>query len=207
MSEPTAPPAEDHRRRSRRRGAVLDAAILEATIAEIDEAGYANLRMEHIAERAKASKASLYRRWPSKVELVMTALYDLLPDPADAADTGSLRGDLLVLFRDAAAVFVGPAGIALRGLLSDALRDPQLAAQFRTYTRGNGTRAMHNAVRRAGERGELAVESITARQLEAGLALMRFHFLTHDGPVPDEVIVDIVDEVVLPLLHAASSKT
>jgi AcrR family transcriptional regulator len=207
MSEPTAPPAEDHRRRSRRRGAVLDAAILEATIAEIEETGYANLRMEHISERAKASKASLYRRWPSKVELVMTALYDLLPDPADAADTGSLRGDLLVLFRDAAAVFVGPAGIALRGLLSDALRDPQLAAQFRAYTRGNGMRAMHNAVRRAGERGELVVESITARQLEAGLALMRFHFLTHDGPVPDEVIVEIVDEVVLPLLRAACPKS
>jgi DNA-binding transcriptional regulator YbjK len=66
---------------------------------------------------------------------------------------------------------------------------------------------MHNAVRRAGQRGELAFESITARQLEAGLALMRFHFLTHDGPVPDEVIVEIVDEVVVPLLHAASPKT
>jgi hypothetical protein len=56
-------------------------------------------------------------------------------------------------------------------------------------------------------RGELVVESITARQLEAGLALMRFHFLTHDGPVPDEVIVEIVDEVALPLLRAASPKT
>ena len=53
---------------------------------------------------------------------------------------------------------------------------------------------MHNAVQRAGQRGELAVESITTRQLEAGLTLMRFHFLTHDGPVPDQVIVEIVDE-------------
>jgi hypothetical protein len=65
---------------------------------------------------------------------------------------------------------------------------------------------MHNAVRRAGERGELVVKSITAGQLEAGLALMRFHFLTHDGPVPDEVTVGIVDEVVLPMLRAASPK-
>jgi AcrR family transcriptional regulator len=86
--------------------------------------------MKRVAERARASKASLYRRWPSKVELVVTALYDLLPDPADAAATGSLRGDLLVLFRDAAAVFIGPAGTALRGLVGDALRDPELAAQI-----------------------------------------------------------------------------
>jgi hypothetical protein len=51
-----------------------------------------------------------------------------------------------------------------------------------------------------------SVESITARQLEAGLVLMSFHFLAHDGPVPHEVTVDIVnivDEVVLPLLRAA----
>jgi hypothetical protein len=52
--------------------------------------------------------------------------------------------------------------------------------------------------------GSSSVESITARQLEAGLVLMRFHFLTRDGPVPHEVIVEIVDEVVLPRLRAAS---
>ena len=38
-------------------------------------------------------------------------------------------------------------------------------------------------------------------QREAGPALLRLHFLTHDGPVPDDVIVEIVDEVVLPLLR------
>ena len=204
-SEPVRSPLEDHRRRPRRRGSVLEAAILDATIAEIDETGYANLSMERVAERARASKASLYRRWPGKVELVLAAVYDLLPDPTATSDTGSLRGDLLILFRTGAQLFVGPAGTALRGLVSDALRDPVLAAQFRAHTRGNSLRAMREVVRRAGERGELVAESISGRQLEAGLALLRFHFLTHDGPVPDEVIVGIVDEVVLPLFRAASS--
>jgi hypothetical protein len=60
----------------------------------------------------------------------MTALYALLPDPADAANTGSPRGDLLVLFRDAAAVFIGPAGTAVLGLVGDALRDPEFAARI-----------------------------------------------------------------------------
>ena len=55
---------------------------------------------------------------------------------------------------------------------------------------------MYNAVRRAGERGELVGRVDQRGQLEAGLVLMRFYFLTHDGPVPDEVIVEMIDEVV-----------
>jgi AcrR family transcriptional regulator len=201
-----AAPREDHRTRPRRRGHALDMAILSATIAEIDLSGYAGLSIERVAERARASKASLYRRWPSKVELVMAAIYDLLPDPADAVDTGSLRGDLLALLRTAAELLAGPAGTAIRGLVSDALRDPGQAAQLRRYTRGRSIAAMREVVDRAVERGELPAGTITARQLEAGLSVMRFHFLTHEGPVPDYVIIEIVDEVVLPLLHAAAGR-
>jgi AcrR family transcriptional regulator len=196
----------DHRTRPRRRGHALDIAILKATIDEIDISGYAGLSMERVAERARASKASLYRRWPSKVELVMAAIYDLLPDPAAAADTGSLRGDLLALLRSAAEMLAGPGGTAIRGMISDALRDPQLAARLRSYTRGRSVAAMGDVVQRAMERGELPPSKITSRQLEAGLSMMRFHFLTHGAPVPDQVIVEIVDEVVLPLLHAAARR-
>jgi AcrR family transcriptional regulator len=195
----------DHRARPRRRGHALDTAILKATIAEIEVAGYAALSMERVAERAKASKASLYRRWPSKVELVMAAIYDLLPEPATTADTGSLRKDLLALLRTAADMLDGPAGIAIRGLVSDALRDEELAVRLRTYTRGRSAAAMGDVIRRAVGRGELGPGTITTRQVEAGLWVMRFHFLIHGGPVPEQVIVEIVDEVILPLLHAAAS--
>ena len=140
----------------RRRGHALDTAILEATVAEIEISGYAGLSMERVAERARASKASLYRRWPSKVELVMDAIYDLLPDPAATADTGSLRGDLLALLRSAAEMLAGPGGTAIRGLISEALRDPGQAAQLRRYTRGRSLAEMREVVQRAMERGELA---------------------------------------------------
>jgi AcrR family transcriptional regulator len=200
----TAVPREDHRARPRRRGHALDKAILKATVAEIEISGYAGLSMERVAERARASKASLYRRWPSKVELVMEAIYDLLPDPAATADTGSLRGDLLALLRAAAEMLAGPGGTAIRGLISEALRDPGQAAQLRRYTRGRSLTEMREVVQRAMERGELPPGTVTARQLEAGLAVMRFHFLTHGAPVQDHVLVEIVDEVVLPLLRAAT---
>jgi AcrR family transcriptional regulator len=200
----TAVPSADHRTRPRRRGHALDLAILKATIAEIEISGYAGLSMERVAERARASKASLYRRWPSKVELVMDAIYGLLPDPAEAADTGSLRGDLLALLRSAAEMLAGPGGTAIRGLISDALRDPQLTDRLRSYARGRSVAAMNEIVRRATDRRELGPGTITTRQLEAGLWVMRFHFLINGSPISDEVIVEIVDEVVLPLLHAAS---
>ena len=201
----TPAPRQDHRARPRRRGRALDTAILQATVAEIELSGYAGLSMERVAERARASKASLYRRWPSKVALVMDAIYDLLPDPAATADTGSLRGDLLALLRSAADMLAGPGGTAIRGLISEALRDPGQAAQLRRYTRGRSLAEMREVAQRAMERGELPPGTITERQLEAGLAVMRFHFLTHGPPVPDQVIVEIVDEVVLPLLGAAAS--
>jgi hypothetical protein len=91
-------------------------------------------------------------------------------------------------------------------LISDALRDPELAARLRSYTRGRSVAAMGDVVRRAMERGELPQGTITARQLEAGLSVMRFHFLTHGAPVPDHVIIEIVEEVMLPLLHAAAGR-
>jgi AcrR family transcriptional regulator len=192
-------PSSDHRTRPHRRGRALDMAILEAAIVEIDKYGYAAFSVERVAERARASKASLYRRWPTKVELVLAAVYDLLPDPAAAADTGSLRGDLLALLRSAAELLAGPAGTAIRGLISDALRHPELTAQLRNYTRGRSVAAMADIVR-----AELPSGTITVRQLDAGLSVMRFYFLTHGGRVPDQVIIEIVDEVMLPLLHAAA---
>ena len=197
----TAVPSTDHRKRSRRRGAALEEAILEATLAELVKVGYAQLRMERVAERAGASKASLYRRWPGKLELVMDAVYHVLPDPDSAPDTGSLRGDLLALLRTVADRLAGPAGQALRGVLSDALRDESRAAQLREHARGTSLQTMREIVRRAGTRGELDPDAITSRQLETGHALMRYHYLFNGPPIPDDVIVEIVDDVVLPLLR------
>jgi AcrR family transcriptional regulator len=194
----------DHRTLPRRRGSALHAAILEAAVVEIDEHGYTDFSIERVAERARASKASVYRRWPSKVALVLAAVYDQLPDTVAAPDTGSLRSDLLALFRGAARALAGPAGLAIRGLVGDALRDPELSGQLRSYTRGRSVSALREVLRRAGQRGELSVEMITQRQLEAGLSVLRFHFLVHGAPIADTVIVEIVDEVVLPLFRGVA---
>src|SRR5882757_7053536 len=75
----------------RRRGAQLDDAIYQACIDELQENGYLGLTMDKIAARARTGKATLYRRWPSKVELVADALQHSLPVFEPPPDTGRLR--------------------------------------------------------------------------------------------------------------------
>jgi AcrR family transcriptional regulator len=192
--------AEDHRRLPRRRGEALDAAILEATLEVLAEVGYAQLTMERVAERARTGKASLYRRWPTRVELTLDAVRHAMPDADAPPDTGSLRGDLLALLRGAADQLAGPAGEALRGLLGDALGDQGRIAELRRGSRGSGRRSMQEITRRAAARGEIDAAAITPRRLEVAQALLRHHFLIEGVPIPDQVIVEIVDEVVLPVL-------
>jgi AcrR family transcriptional regulator len=189
----------DHRRLPRRRGEALHDAIFQATLDELAEVGYANLTMEGVARRAKASKASLYRRWPSRMELAVEAVYHALPDPTSLPDTGSLRGDVLAALRQGAELFTGPAGEALRGLLSDALRDGARTAELREHSQGNGRRIMREVTSRAVERGEIKADAITPRRLDVAQAMLRQQFLFEGVPIPDHVLVEIVDEVIVPL--------
>jgi AcrR family transcriptional regulator len=191
----------DHRTRPRRRGDVLNSAIFEATLDELAEVGYAKLTMERVAARAGASKASVYRRWPSRMELALDAVHHLAPDPTDLPDTGSLRGDAIAFMRTAADLLAGPGGEALRGLLGDTLADPSRTRELRNHSRGTGHRIMQEITRRAVERGEINADAITPRRLDVAQAMLREQFLFHGPPIPDAAIVEIVDETVLPLFR------
>ncbi len=69
-------------------------AITEAVLAELTEHGYGRVSMEAVAKRAGVGKSALYRRWPSKQDMVIAALAELSVPAAEVPDTGSLRGDL-----------------------------------------------------------------------------------------------------------------
>ena len=192
----------DHRSLPRRRGKALEAAILAATLAELAECGYAGLTMERVAERARASKASVYRRWPGRIELVLDAVYQAAPDLADPPDTGTLRGDLLALMRGAASLLDGPVGEAMRGLIGEVAGNTTLMARLRGHSQGASRNAMREIARRAAARGEIRDAPVKPRRLEVGQAMLRQQFLLHGLPIPDRAIVEIVDDVLLPLFHA-----
>ena len=85
----------------RRRGAVLERAILEAALDQLSTVGWNGLTMEGVAAGAQTGKAAVYRRWPSKEDLVADALQAGLPSLDDVPDMGSVREDLLELCRRA----------------------------------------------------------------------------------------------------------
>jgi len=104
--------------------------------------------------------------------------------------------------RLAAGLLIGPGGEALRGLLGDALSDPARTLELRRHSRGTGHRAMQEITRRAVARGEIDATAVTSRRLDVALSMLRHTFLVTGAPIADQVIVEIVDEVLLPLFHS-----
>jgi AcrR family transcriptional regulator len=196
----------DHRKGPRRRGEVLFQAIYDATLAELVASGYAGMAMERVAARARTSKASLYRRWPSRAELVADAIRNCVAETESLPDTGSLRDDLLTAMRRMAERLSGPFGEALRGMLAETLADPSRTQAARARMTSVGGHVMQDIVDRARGRGEISRPQVPTCALKAAPVLLLHHFLTHGGPVPDDVICQIVDEVALPLLCVTSQR-
>jgi AcrR family transcriptional regulator len=180
--------------------------MLDAAVVELAEVGLARFSMEGVAKRAGTGKASLYRRWPGKAELMADVFGRFADDTPSVPDTGSVRGDVLALLRGLAAKLAGPAGQALRGGLGVAASCGRRADRIGELLVDSGREAMQEIVRRAGERGEPTRHPFTDRQLESGSSLILFHFLGSAGAVDDDVIVQTVDDVVLPLLLGQSCR-
>jgi AcrR family transcriptional regulator len=188
---------------TRRRGEALERALLDAAWEELAEAGYANMTMEGVAARACTSKPVLYRRWPTRVQLVTAAVRAHLPEVASASipDTGSLRGDLVAALSAASRWYDGPLRQALHGVLSDLYRDRQLSAFLRPDIFGNAAKVMPVILRRASERGEVDLDRITPRVAMLPFDLFRHEVLTSSAPIPAAAVTEIIDDVFLPLIR------
>jgi len=190
----------DHRSGSRRRGATLERAILLATLEELAEVGYARLTMERVATRARTGKAALYRRWGSRAELVVTACTSVRTNLVELPDTGALRSDVIALLNQLAAVANSWFGSTLRGLLAEMTRDSNFAGLVREHVLSGSPAALDTILRRAVERGEADPGVLGSRRATVATELLLNDFLLYGAPVPDEVAIEIVDEVYLPLV-------
>jgi len=198
--------AVDHRKGPRRRGEVLQAAIFDATLAELAEVGYVRLAIERIAARAHTSKASVYKRWPSRAELVVAALQHRLPaKPDPIPDTGSLREDVLALLRRSARLLDGLFGEAVRGLMVETLTDPERTAHMRAGMFSYRDNLMRQILERAADRGDIPVTAITPLRIRFAPVLVDHHFLIYGAPIPDDVLCGVVDDLLLPLLTSPAS--
>ncbi|MDT7800986.1 MAG: hypothetical protein QOI78_4419 [Actinomycetota bacterium] len=188
--------------KTRRRGAELERAILLAAADELAEAGYPGLTMERVAQRAGTNKNTIYRRWPNRAALGVAAYRHLAEDTRRPPDTGTLREDALGLLRAINCDSTSPTARILRGLLAGVSDDPELLAQLHEQAGDGGTAAWLTLLERAVARGEAPPEALHPRVATAALTLLRNEYLTRGlTTVDDDVLVEIVDEVYLPLIR------
>lgn len=181
--------------------------LLAATLAVLRETGYDNLTIDKVVARAHASKTTVYRRWPSKGELVCAAFAHAVHIGA-APNTGTLRGDLLAL----AEVVAHAAGLYARtvaGILaadhpSPHLRELLLHDLYRAR-RAQVFSVLHHAV----ERGEIAADAINEEIWDLLPGYISHRMLQHGRPVTSETLRALVDEVMLPSLtrHLQQSRS
>ncbi|MFJ8509811.1 TetR/AcrR family transcriptional regulator [Streptomyces avermitilis] len=186
---------------TRRRGAALEEAILRAAVDELTESGYAGLTMDKVAARAGTNKNAIYRRWPNRLALGIAA-YRQLATTVQPTDTGTLRGDALEWLRRANRYWSSPLGAILRELLSAAGGASELLAQLQEQSADAAAAPWLTILGRAVARGEASPEALHPRVATVAMVLLRNEFVVRGVPTaPDDVLVEIVDEVYLPMIR------
>lgn len=195
-------------RRGRPRDAEREAAILATVLEVVGEVGYDRLTFEEVARRAQASKATMYRRWASKRDMVVAAIKagPAAREEERAIDTGSLRGDLLALCRRLNTTMHAADGAMSLTLLQAGLEDPDLCRHIEESTGPTGAKLPREVVLAAVARGELPSEAdVFAYEEVAGsvLLLRRLNGL----PVNEQYLEYLVDHVLIPALRASAGTT
>jgi AcrR family transcriptional regulator len=191
----------------RRRGVLLEDAILDAAWAELFERGYPGLTLEGVAKRAGTSRPVLYRRWPSRTALATAALgRHMAQNPIVVPDLGSVRDEICLLLRRLSDL-ARPDMIRLAFDMQKDLADQHSSlADVRAHLRAQivDSDVMQTILGRAVDRGEIATARLTPRIVSLPTDLARHEILMTFQPLSDEAIKEIVDEVFLPLVRISS---
>ena len=187
----------------RRRGAALEAAVLEAAWDELRVVGYPAFTLDGVAARAGTSRPVLARRWSNRAELAAAAVrhHAALASLDQQPDTGTLRGDVLAVLRRISASAGEIAGL-LTFVLSDyfsATGRPPAEARERAIASGGSIMAA--VIDRAVERGEIDPRRLTPTIVSLPVDLVRNYLIMNQAPVPDGTLVEIVDRIFLPLVQ------
>jgi AcrR family transcriptional regulator len=174
----------------------ITSAITEAVLDELATQGYGRLSMEAVAKRAGVGKSALYRRWPSKQDMVVAVLSEASVPLAEVPDSGSLRTDLLATLR-AVRDWITHRRFAtiLPDLTAEAARNPALAEAIQA-TVGEPRRALGAAVlRRAMDRGELPTDLDLELALDLTAALLYWRLTVRQAPAGPRYLEQLADHI------------
>ncbi|RBY94582.1 TetR family transcriptional regulator [Blastococcus sp. TBT05-19] len=195
-----ARPSRGGRPRDPSRDGVIRAAILQL----LADVGYGALTMDAVAAEAGVGKATIYRRWRTKQDLVVDTISDLNRAEAHTPDTGSLEGDLRELLRTLVGVVNGPTGAATLSLLSTVPRQPALAEAFHNGPIAVWQQSFEAVFDAAEARGEVSPAFRASVAAESVSALLVQRWLLTGRTVDDDYADQVLDTVILPLIRASA---
>ena len=166
----------------------------------VAEVGYDKVSFEEVARRAAASKPTLYRRWPTRQDMVIAALKAAPSGVADTpVDTGSLRQDLLILCRRLAGTLRTTDVALTAALLQAGLKDPELCQDMESSMGFTGARLPLTVLQNAIERGELpsGASPFVFEEVTGAVLVLR---AMNGLPLDDSYLQQLIDTVLLPAL-------
>jgi AcrR family transcriptional regulator len=179
---------------------VREQEILDAALEVLADVGYDRLTMDAVAHRAKASKATLYRRWNSKATLVVEALARTKGAP-DVPDTGSLRGDLLSAFCGMGGLTDQDTTATLGAVMTAVSTDPEFAREFRKQVVEPKARVSREIFERARDRGDLR-DDLDLDIVVPALSGIVLHRVFVFGEKPKATVIErAIDQIILPAVR------
>jgi AcrR family transcriptional regulator len=176
-----------------------EAELLAVTLDLLQEHGYDRLTLDAVATTAHASKATLYRRWPTKAELVMAAFVEGTRQVAVDPDTGALRGDLLRLAESICAHISAHAG-TIRAVLVEVSRSPELDAMMQEQFLEQRKALMAHVLAQAVDRGEIEASAITEDLWDVLPGYLIYRSVLTGRAPSSRTVQDLVDNVLIPSL-------
>jgi AcrR family transcriptional regulator len=173
--------------------------LLAVTLRLLQIHGYDRLTLDAVAATARASKATVYRRWPSKAELVVAAFIEGIRHTAVPPDTGTLRGDLLRL-GELICQQARQHAATMRAVLGEVSRNPALSDAMQYEFLDQRKAWIHCILARAVERGEIDEPSIRDELWDLLPGYLTFRSIFPGRPPSRRTVEAVVDEVMIPNL-------
>ncbi|MFG2927879.1 TetR/AcrR family transcriptional regulator [Streptomyces achromogenes] len=178
-----------------------EAELYGAVLDLLREVGYDALTMDAVAARTRSSKATLYRQWGGKAELVAKAVRHGKPGRVTGVDTGSLKGDLHALVLHADDCEMEQNSALMRGLAMAVHGNPDLLQAFREHLIEPELVELRRMLQRAVERGEVRADNpAIGFVLHMMIGAFAARTLIDEQPPTQDFLLSYIDAVVLPAL-------
>lgn len=171
--------------------------LLAVTLRLLQEHGYERLTLDEVASAGRASKATMYRRWPTKAELVLAAFIEGVSQDAVPPDTGNLREDLIAIGDTVCAQAKEHAG-TLRAVLGEVSRDPALNDAMQEQLFDQRRAMMKQVVKRAVDRGEIGADAVNSELWDLLPGYLIYRTVIQNRLPTRRTVRTLVDDMIMP---------